>query len=98
MGRWELFQHFWHLNDDDSSPVTDASTANDSMVEERITTFQKTSKEITDSLAALSAERIAAYNHLREIMDTVTLAYGAALGGDLERVRFHLEKVINSGD
>jgi len=91
--RWELFKLFWRTEDDDS-PVTDASLADDSIVEDAILQAQEQFKNITDILVSLSAARTLQDDLLRELRESVTLAYNSALSGDLAGVKNALEQVV----
>lgn len=90
--KWELFKQFWGTDDD--APITDASAANDSLVEDAILRFQAVSKEITDALVALSAARAEVDDLLRKLREAVTIAYSFSLDGRTEDVHKTLEKVV----
>lgn len=92
---WELFKGLWNLSDDDSL-LTDASTANDSVVEDAILRFQTLVKEITDRLAYLSAQRASEVDELQLYKEAVILAYTAALNNDVSGVKKALEKLVSA--
>lgn len=91
--RWELFRRLWNVSDQEP-PITDPSTAEDSLVEDLIIRVQEIFKETTDKLAALSAMRTGNDDNVRNLHDSVILAYAAALSGDLEEVKKILKRVV----
>lgn len=91
--KWELFQNYWQLVDDDS-PVTDASLAEDSFIEDAILKAQEEFKKLTDMLAALSSARTKESEELRKIKESVIIAYSYLREGNLISAKAELERFI----
>lgn len=94
MSHWEIYEQMWRLSGDKDEPLTDASEANDFLVEHTVEQFQMISKELTDRTVALSAERQALQAHLQKYHDAVILAYSAAIAGQMDEVKRHLKRVV----
>ncbi len=91
--KWSLFKQFWKTDDEDAV-ITDASSANDYLVEDAIGRFQEISKEITDITVTLSAARAEVDDLFIKLREAVTLAYNAVLQNDVSGAKKHLEKVV----
>lgn len=91
---WESLKQRWGLNPE--LPLTDPDSAGDTETADGISAFQQAAKQITDLLATISSTRSIELELLAEYRNCVTLAYVAALNGDLAEVIKYLKKVVNT--
>ena len=93
MPGFDLFKQYWGLNDDEPV-ITDASVADNALVEDLILRFQGVAKEITDKVAELSAGNSGGDDSLHELKEAVILAYNALLSNDTKQAKKILGKFI----
>lgn len=93
MAKIDLFKHYWGLDETDPL-ITDASTADNSLVEDLILRFQGVAKELTDKVAELSAGDSGSDTSLHDLKDAVILAYNALLSNDTKEAKKILGKFI----
>lgn len=92
--RWKLFNWMWQSEDDDA-PITDASNAEDILVEDAVVRFQGVSKEVTDMLVELSAAKVGYDALLQKYREAVTMGYSSAQNNDIEGVKSALGMVLD---
>lgn len=92
--KWKLYKGTWDVSTDDE-PTTDASDAEDSVVESAILENLESYKKVTDMLVALSVARFKDDELLRKLREAVTIAYSYILDNRTGDAKKELEKVVN---
>ena len=95
MGREELFTRWWQTEDPEDEPITDASAAEDSVIEDLILRGQGVFKELTDTLVKLSAERTIKNEKLSNYNEAAIIALSYINDGLYSEAKKVLEKVVS---
>lgn len=93
MPTWENAKALLGLGEE--SPVTDASEADNYLVEAAIIAFQEAAKTLTDLLAETSSGREDQLRILTLYREAVSEAYVALADGKIEQAYETLRKVVN---
>jgi len=90
---FETFKKVFGL--EDSSEATDASSANNYVVEAAILKAQEDFKTLTDCLAETSAQNEERLEKLQKLREAVTVSYAALLDKDIDTAIKALRKVLS---